>query len=107
MKEYEITKACEEITEEIGELMQRRKGLQAELTELIKRDNKSKWYKQKKVSKTPVSSDVDSASRTGSQRTSPSPIPSSDNSAASDIEPFDEQCSRSVSVLSDDHDTSF
>jgi len=97
-------KVCEEITEEIGELKKRRHELQAELAQLLKRDKKSKWYKQRKLSKSPSFSEGESASRSDSLTISPSPVPCSDTSVASDIDQSDRQRSRSVSVPSDDPD---
>ena len=76
--------ACEGVRnyktwEEIGELKKQQQVLQAEFRELSKRDKKSKWYTQKKVSKmSSISSGGESASDTF-RKTSPSPIPISDS----------------------------
>lgn len=105
-------KLCEEITEEIGESKKRKQELQAELSQLLKRDKKSRWYRQRKLSKSPsVSSEGESASRSDSLTISPSPVPCSDPSVAPDVDQSDQQCSRSrsrsLSILSDDPDQNF
>ena len=96
-------KACEEITEEIGELKKKRQGLQAELTALEKRDKKSKWYQKRKIANSSSISSEDEPTRSEPtsitfsegerrQEESPTPIPPSDTS---DVE----QCaSNSVST---------
>lgn len=98
-------KTCDEITEEIGELKKQQQVLQAEFRELSKRDKKSKWYTQKKVSKmSSISSGGESASDTF-RKISPSPIPISDSSLVSDNDHIsDDQRRRSVSILSDESD---
>lgn len=109
-------KACEEITEEIGQLKKQKQELQAELTALQKRDKKSKWYKRMRtVNSSSISSEdepgrgepASTKSSEGEQRqvTSPSPIPPSDTS---DVEQSDRAgCSKSISTpddnLSDQH----
>ena len=102
--------ACEGVRnyktwEEIGELKKQQQVLQAEFRELSKRDKKSKWYTQKKVSKmSSISSGGDSASDTF-RKISPSPIPISDSSLVSDNDHIsDDQRRRSVSILSDESD---
>lgn len=103
-------KACEEITEEIGELKKKKQELQAELAALQKRDKKSQWYQKRKIVNSssissedePARSEPSSATFSEGERRqemSPTPIPPSDTS---DEEQSDRAgCSKSISTQDD------